>query len=130
MSATVAELIEAAAPTLERMAVTFQALSKHQEQERQRIAKQMDDAQTVIEPIIMNTLDQFDLFLGKIEEAATAGAADSSGGASDAAPQTPPTNRGVTPSPVKSRKPAPRKASRAVTSREKISKTGGKKHAI
>lgn len=127
MSATITELIDAAAPTLERMAATFQRISEHQNLERQRIAKQLEEAQAVMEPLVMSTLDQFDLFLGKIEEAAAVGARDSEATratAADATP-TPATNRGVTPLHGKPLKPAPRKASRPVRSGESFQKKGG-----
>lgn len=124
MSSTIAELIEAAAPTLERMAATFQRISQHQDQERQRIAKQLEDAQAVMEPVIMQTLDQFDLFLGKIEQAAAAGAQGTCAAALEPVPP-PPTNRGVTPHLPKPSKPKPRKASGQKMNKAIFEKMGG-----
>ena len=73
-------------------------------------------------------LGQFDLFMTKIEQAAGAAtdARERAGAAAAAAPSTPVTNRGVTPSQAKGRKSAPGKASsRSVSPRSSSKKSGG-----
>ena len=80
MSAFVAEMLDSALPTLERMAATFQAIKNAQTAERGKFLASMDRAQEALEPAVMEAVGQFDLFLGKIEAAvgvqtdATAGA--------------------------------------------------------
>lgn len=107
MSALLGELIEVSLPTLERMANTFQKLRQAQTMERAKMVEAMDESLAVLEPIAAAAVDQFDLFLGKIEQA-VGGAPDGSG-ATPAAPSTAPTapvtNRGATTTRAKSRKP-------------------------
>lgn len=128
MSTFIGEMLEAALPTLERMAATFQKIKQAQEQERARFLESMDEAQAAIEPVVMQAVGQFDLFLGKIDQALEGRGDPAAGGVSlpSSASGTPVTNRGVTPSPGKSPKPAPRKASSPVrTPRSKTKKSGG-----
>jgi len=72
MSAFLVELIETVEPVLERMAATFQRLKQQQDKERERIKTNLEEAQEALEPIAASVLDQFDLFLGKIEGGAAA----------------------------------------------------------
>ena len=113
MSSLLGELIEAALPTLERMSNTFQKLRHAHTLERAKMIEAMDEAQAVLEPIAYAAVDQFDLFLGKIEQAVE-GVPDGCG-APPATPATaqphPRTNRGVTPTEGKVRKARPAKAS-------------------
>lgn len=69
MSTFVAEMLDSARPTLERMAATFQTIKRAQDAERSRFLEKVDEAQAAIEPVVMQTLGQFDLFLGRIEQA-------------------------------------------------------------
>lgn len=107
MSAFIGEMLESALPTLERMAATFQKVKQAQDQERGRFLASMDRAQAALEPVVMEAVGQFDLFLGRIEEAAGATATDArarAGGVAAAAP-APTTNRGATPKRAKTAKP-------------------------
>lgn len=107
MSTFVSEMLEAALPTLQRMAVTFQKVKQAQVQERGKFLESMDRAQAAIEPVVMNMVDQFDLFLNRMDEAA-GGAPDGSGAtpaAPSAAAAAPTTNRGATPRRAKTAKP-------------------------
>lgn len=100
MSTFISEMLEAALPTLERMAVTFQRVKEAQQAERTRFLDSMDRAQAAIEPVVMNAVGQFDLFLASIEEAVGAGSTDArerAGVPASAAPSAPATNRGATP---------------------------------
>ena len=120
MSTFVTEMLDSARPTLERMATTFQKIKRAQDAERARFLENMDDAQAAIEPFVMQTLGQFDLFLGRIEQAAEGMGGRGSCGAAAPAPlpsagaASPPTNRGDTPIRAHSSKPKQGKASGAV----------------
>lgn len=120
MSTFVNEMLESAAPTLERMAATFQRIKQAQDGQRKQFLADIDQAQAAIEPVVMETLGQFDLFLGKIEQAADRsvtgmdGAAGRRGSGLSAAAASPPTNRGDTPHEGKGSKPKRDKASRPV----------------
>ena len=72
MSGFVSEMLDAAIPTLERMAATFQAIKNAQDAERQKFLSSIDRAQAALEPAVIQAVGQFDLFLGRIEEAAAA----------------------------------------------------------
>jgi len=103
MSSFVSEMLDSASPTLERMAATFQKIKQAQDSERARFLESIDDAQSAIEPVVMKTLGQFDLFLGQIEAAvdtSTEREVRAPGGVASAALTTP-TNRGVTPTATK-----------------------------
>ena len=129
MSTFVTEMLETASPTLERMAVTFQKIKQAQEIERSRFMETLDDAQAAIEPVVMQTLGQFDLFLGKIERAADVPASvptrkrGPEGGAAAAPASSPPTNRGDTPTRRSASKPSNGKASKAVSKKEVLKKS-------
>lgn len=131
MSAFVVELLETSEPVLERLAATFQAMKTVKDKERVRIVQTLDDAQSAFEPLAMAAVDQLDMFLGKIEEEAGVpeGMRSSRTGntaSSSPSPNSPHTNRGVTPTVPKRRKPAPANASRAVSGKTKISKSAKK----
>lgn len=112
MSAFISEILEQSLPVLERMAESFRKIKAAQDEQKKRIIADLDHAQAEVEPVLEQVLGQFDLFMSRVERAAGAAAADSARGAAaaavDAAP-TPVTNRGVTPSPSRPPKPAPRK---------------------
>ena len=103
MSTFISEMLDSARPTLERMAATFQKIKHAQDAERARFLERVDDAQSAIEPVVMATLGQFDLFLGQIENAVGIRAVTDASAASTGidimppAAKSPPTNRGDTP---------------------------------
>jgi hypothetical protein len=140
MSGFVAEMMESASPTLERMAATFQKIKTAQDAERSRFLVTIDEAQAAIEPVVMETLGQFDLFLGKIDAAADAVTAreERASGTAAAAAESPPTNRGDTPIRAHASKPSKRKALEAVSQKQvlkkisasKTHKPRGKAHAV
>ena len=120
MSTFVTEMLDSARPTLERMAATFQKIKRAQDAERARFLERVDDAQSAIEPVVMATLGQFDLFLGQIENAVGIRAVTDASAASTGidimppAAKSPPTNRGDTPTRAHASKPKQGKASGAV----------------
>lgn len=140
MSGFIAEMIEAASPTLERMAATFQKVKSHQDLERSKFLEGLDEAQAALEPVALEAIGQFDLFMGKIdaavEERRMPGAAR--GRRSASAPGTTPTNRGVTRKTATLPKPNNGKALKGVPKKEVFSKKGvpnvhkkgGKSHAL
>ena len=127
MSSFISELLEGAMPTLERMAVTFQKIKQAQDGDRARFLETIDEAQAEIEPVVMEAIGQFDLFMGKIDAAvegkARGGAADTAVPAT-AAP-IPRTNRGVTPIGPKPLQPSAPKALKAVQKKEVLKKVKG-----
>lgn len=131
MSTFVTEMLDSARPTLERMAATFQKIKRAQETERAIFLGNLDEAQAALEPVVMETLGQFDLFLGKIEKAADAPAAvpmrkrGPAGGASAAPRRSPSTNRGDTPIRDDASKPKRSKASSHVSQKEVLKKSRG-----
>lgn len=129
MSAFISELLEQSLPVLERMGESFRKIKAAQDEQKKRIVEELDQAQAEVEPVLEQVLGQFDLFMTKIEQAAGAAATDArerAGAAAAAAPSTPVTNRGVTPSQVKGRKSAPGKASsRSSSPRSSSKKSGG-----
>lgn len=130
MSAYVVEFLDMALPTLERMAVSMQALARSREDQIGRIRAQLDEAQAVLEPLAAAAVEQADLFWGKIDAAVSdtgAAAAPAPTGARGAGqrPQSPRTNRGVTPTPAEPLKPKPGAASSGVRTRSPKSKKGG-----
>lgn len=106
MSSLLGELVEVSLPTFERMANTFQKLRQAQNYERAKMVEAFDQAQSVLEPIASEALNQFDLFLGKIEQGIAAPGPQRSEDTDAAitAPTVPRTNRGVTPTEGKGRK--------------------------
>lgn len=126
MSAFVHEMLEQSLPVLERMAESFRKIKAAQDEQKKRIADELDQAQAAVEPILDQVLGQFDLFMTRIESAA--GGVGVSAPAGDTAPgaaPTPGTNRGVTPSPSKTRKASAGKASSRSRTANLSSKTGG-----
>lgn len=111
MSAFVSEILEQSLPVLERMAESFRKIKSAQDEQRKRIAEELDQAQNAVEPILAQVIGQFDLFMGKVETAAGVSGDTALAGADGerSAAQTPATNRGVTPTPAKSPKASPRK---------------------
>lgn len=133
MSAYVVEFLELALPTLERMAATMQAVASARESDIQRVRDQLDEAQRVFEPLAMAVVAQADMFLGRVEEAAQAGpetGARPAPGQTAKRRQSPPTNRGVTPTPAKPSKPKPGAASSGVRGRSPKTEKRGAKRAI
>ena len=131
MSTFVTEMLDSARPTLERMAATFQKIKRAQDAERARFLESVDDAQSALEPVVMETLGQFDLFMGKIDRAIEGRGARDGGAAGALTPlpsasvPSPPTNRGDTPTKGKQRKASSGKASKAVGTRAVSKKTTG-----
>lgn len=128
MSQMIGELVELSLPTLERMAATFQALHRAKQEERAKMLAAFDEAQSAIEPAVMQVAGQFDLFLGKLE--AISGG-DGAGEASEArapapAPKRirpPSANRGVTTTSGKSAKAKSSKPSSPVKPRKVSAKS-------
>lgn len=120
MSGMIVDLLESAEPILEKMAVTFQKMKQATDLQRSHLAKSMDEAQAALEPLALAGLDQFDLFLGKIESVSTG--ADSATGAARLSPST---NRGVTPNPSNTRKPTASKPLKPVSKNKVLKKTKG-----
>ena len=141
MSTFISEMLDSARPTLERMATTFQKIKNAQVAERSRFLETIDEAQSAIEPVVMETLGQFDLFLGKIETAVEGGqtvAAKRLPLPSSTADSSPPTNRGDTPLRKKQLQASSTKALKPVLKNEvlkksavtKTHKSRGKSHAV
>ena len=118
MSGIVGELLEVSVPTFERMAITFQKLRQATDFDRQRMVDAMTSAQDALEPIARSAVDQWDLFLGKVEGAVRDEGDPARGDASSctAPADAPPTNRGATPSPATTPKTRRGKALRAFSS--------------
>lgn len=131
MSTFVTEMLDSARPTLERMAATFQKIKRAQDAERARFLESVDEAQAALEPVVMKTLGQFDLFLGAVENVVDGMVAG--GGRVAAAPsaipsapaRSPSTNRGDTPTRAHASKPKSGKASGAVLKKQVLKKVGG-----
>ena len=140
MSSFVSEMLESAGPTLERMAATFQKIKTAQDNERSRFLTNLDEAQAALEPVVMNAVGQFDLFLAQIGEAADGLGVPASAGAtcSSAAASSPLTNRGDTPTSAHAIKSSRSKAlagfsKKEVLKKSSVSKTHkpkGKTHAV
>jgi uncharacterized protein (DUF1778 family) len=113
MSAFISELLEQSLPVLERMAQSFRKIKAAQDEQKKRIADELDQAQAEVEPVLEQVLGQFDLFMTRIEQTATSAATTPRGEGVPALGvlPTPVTNRGVTPTQVKGRKASPGKAS-------------------
>ena len=128
MSAFISDILDEALPTLERMAETLRRIKTARDEQKQRIADELDRAQAAAEPLVSQVLGQFDLFMSRLESTVGAGVASVRSHAAAAAPSgalTPVTNRGVTPPLTKPRKPAPGKASRRSAAPRKSSKVRG-----
>lgn len=140
MSSFVSELLEGAMPTLERMAVTFQKIKNAQDVERTTFLAAVDDAQAVIEPLVMEAIGQFDMFMGKIDAAVDGRRMPAPAGAfrPSAAASSPLTNRGVTPKKQTHTKPSNSKGLKVVSKKEVLKKVSianehkprGKSHAV
>lgn len=123
MSAFVVEMLGSAMPTIERMAVTFQKIKSAQYETRSRYLETIDEAQSAIEPVVMQALGQFDLFLGRLGEAAEV-LADSGAAGTGCTASDPRTNRGDTPLEGKRLKASSRKASGPVSAKKVLKKKG------
>lgn len=124
MSAFVGELLEQSLPVLERMGESLRRIKSVQDEQRKRIADDLENAQAAMEPILDQVIDQYDLFCGKLE--ASVGAIETDRRAGTLAPtETPATNRGVTPSPITAPNSLSRKASRRSVTPSKTSKSRG-----
>ena len=126
MSALLGELIEVTMPTLERMAHTFKKLRQAQTIERAKMVEAMDESLAILEPIAASAIDQFDLFLGKIEQGIDAPGPQRSEDtdAATTAPAAPITNRGATTPRAKPRNPVAPRVSR-VSEKSAFSKKSG-----
>lgn len=131
MSSIISGLLESAAPTMERMAVAFQSIRRMQDAEQQTILKQLDDAQSVLEPLVMQAANQYDLFVAQVAAAGSGAAGDTAQRGRRATLRqpsaSPSTNRGVTPSLSKSPKPSSRKAFEAKSKISKLQKKSAQK---
>lgn len=131
MSAYVSEMLAVSEPTLERMAATFQRIKQASDLRKQEIIAQLEEAQAVFEPLAMAAVEQSDLFLARLDEAATGAPPASPKRSLDGrtertgAATSPPTNRGVTPLHEKPSKPAPRKAPKPAKTVTLLSKKRG-----
>lgn len=98
MSAFISELLEQSLPVLERMAQSFRKIKAAQDEQKKRIADELDQAQSDIEPVLDQVLGQFDLFMTRIEQTATSAATTPRGEGVPAlgALPAPVTNRGAT----------------------------------
>lgn len=123
MSAFIVEILDASMPTIERMAVTFQKIKNLQEESRSRFLETIDEAQSLIEPVVMEAESQFDLFLDRVEKAVDQPRA-SARAAVAVRPPSPPTNRGDTPLSGKRLKASSRKASGPVSTGKVLKKKG------
>ena len=131
MSGVITELLESSMPVFERMAVTFQMLSKAKDLQRSNMLKTQEEVQAAFEPLMMEAMGQFDMFMGQLEEGVEElGKARPIGRAlskASTANRSPSTNRGVTTTPL-----IPSRASRSKVSKgkipvKKIQKAAGKK---
>ena len=131
MSAFISDMLEQALPVLERMAESFRKIKAAQDEQKKRIVEELDQAQAEVEPVLEQVLGQFDLFLGRIEQAAEGMGGRGSCGAAAPAPlpsagaASPPTNRGDTPTRAHASKPKRGKASGAVVKNEVLKKKKG-----
>lgn len=136
MSGMLGEFIESAMPTFERMAATFQQLKKANDQERARMAEALGEVQSALEPIAMEAVGQWDLFLGQNEreKSGAGGRSRTKEEPTGGAALLPPTNRGVTPSKPMPSKASGSKASGPVLKKEVLKKVvknpQGKNHAL
>lgn len=119
MSGIVSEFMEGAAPVFERMAVTWQKLSKAKTIDRRAFYRTLDDAEKAMAPLVSSVHENLDLFLGKVEEAAAPTRGARSAARGGVAVRTPPTNRGVTEAKRKPSKPSRGAASKPI-SKEKV----------
>lgn len=130
MSAFISDMLEQALPVLERMAESFRKIKAAQDEQKKRIVEELDQAQAEVEPVLEQVLGQFDLFMTKVEQATLAGAdgvREHASAPALVAGSTPVTNRGVTPTPTKTRKAPTGKASKPVEAEKVFQKSRGRK---
>lgn len=141
MSGMLGEFIESAMPTFERMAATFQQVHNANLKERARILEALSDAQEALEPVALAAAGQFDLFLGRAENAVgitARGAGTDTGKVMLAELPSPPTNRGVTPIRTKQPQTSSGKDLKLVSKKKVLKKVAvinehkprGKNHAV
>lgn len=136
MSSLIAQVLEVGMPIFERMAVTFQHMKRATEEQKKSMAATLHDAQNLFEPIALSAVDQFDMFMGEVEhagrlgahkEAAALGARAQRATRAQGPTMAPPTNRGVTPSPIKPSRASAGKALQPILKKKILKKGGGKK---
>lgn len=115
MSGIISELLETSVPVLERLAATTQRFKAVKDDERATLLAALADAEATLAPVAQGVLGQFDLFLEQAVAFASKPQQSRSDSSAAGAPQTPRTNRGVTPTRRKPRKPSNGKASRAIS---------------
>ena len=67
MSSSVSELVEAALPVFERMAVTFQKLDGWQSQQSQKLGKDLDKIQDKLGPLVDSMIGQLELVMDAVQ---------------------------------------------------------------
>ena len=122
------------------MAVTFQKVKSAQVAERSRFLESLDRAQAAVEPVVMDAVDQFDLFLTRVEgivDGGGDGGGDVEGrtlrdapASAAATPSAPSTNRGATGNKKKAAKPAMARLTADSASKRNLKKRGLSKDAI
>lgn len=120
MSGIVNEFLGASLPVLEKMANTFVALRNMKKEQKAAVLAALDQGQEALGSLVSQSVDQYDLFMGKVTDAVGGSAHPA-----HTAPQhtgTPLTNRGGTTPIEKHPKPKPSKASKPVEPVRKISK--------
>lgn len=116
MSSIISEILTGALPMFEKMAVTFQHLKNAKQVEQNKYTQALDDAHAALEPLVIQSVDQFDLFMGKIDRLAAGPAARAARPAPrPSANPDPLTNRGVTVGNRKGAKPMGHKGSRPIS---------------
>lgn len=136
MSGMLGEFIESAMPTFERMAATFQQLRKANDKERARIAEALGEVQTALEPIAMEAVGQWDLFLsqGAVNKVAVAGRSRTEEEPTGGGDLSPLTNRGVTPKTTTPSKASSTSVLKPVLKKKVLKKDAvkmqGKNHAV
>ena len=117
MSGFVSDLLDAAMPTLERMAVTFQAIKE----QRGQFLASVDRAQVAVEPVVMAAVGQYDLFVGAVGAIEDAAAEMPIGRTAAAVSNPRPVTRGSTP--LKRKK----SAASTTTTKARSAKASGRK---
>lgn len=70
MSKVVVSILEEMYPVLERLCVSLESAKRAQESTRDGLKRAADQAISELEPLLMASLNQFDLFIGQIERVA------------------------------------------------------------
>lgn len=69
MSSLIGDLIDASLPTLEKMANALQKIKTATDEQKKQIRKAMNEAQSALEPIAQQALDQLDIFVDSVDKA-------------------------------------------------------------